>query len=137
MNCLRPGMSRLTLTIVLALPQLSSAGGIFELRPLTVAQDDHIFASEFERYTLTINTSIDSWCSVTVGTDPPAEPPISKDFVDGSVVALHGAANLPNHWAYWTGTDAGGTDVNQDAQVTMSANRYVFACCPLNPTCTN
>lgn len=99
--------------------------------PLEVVADDHIFASRFESFALTIDNYL-AWCNVTVGNDAPTSADISKAFPDGTVVPLHAEPADPFVWGFWTGTDTGGIDANQDAEVTMSTDRNVFVCCPLS-----
>src|SRR5262249_33079901 len=82
-------------------------------------------------YTLTIQ-DFDSWCAISENGSPYLA---SKKFPAGTVVQLHGEPNLYYVWGYWTGTDAAGSgkDTSQNAEVTMSSDRHVLACCPFPP----
>jgi len=121
------------LLLTLAPPVLAEA--TYEVSGTT--QVDEIFASKFERYTLTISNYL-GWCSVSINSGAPSSGlTISDSFADGTVVPVHGApAENIYIWGYWTGTDAdqGSHDTNADTLVTMGADRGVGACCPFAAT---
>jgi len=80
-----------------------------------------------------------NWCVITVNGakfTPPNNPPDTV-YAPNAVVQLHADPVQGFVWGFWTGTDAGGNDNNQDATATMSANKTVTVCCPIpgNTTC--
>lgn len=98
------------------------------------ATADGIFASGCETQVRLTITNYLAWCSVTANRGSPnTSPSFYIDVDQGRIVPLHGdTANATYFiWGYWNGTDAGGADTNQDPTVTMTADKGVFACCPL------
>jgi hypothetical protein len=85
-----------------------------------------------------------AWCTITVnGTKGAAgATPPDTVYAKDTVVTLHADPDTPFVWGFWLGTD-GQTDAgqphdtNQDATVTMSADKTVEVCCPISgqPTC--
>ena len=124
--------------LIAALASTAGAGDLASPNPEPtllndVAETEKIFANGFESFTLAID-NFASWCSVSVdGGVASSASSISNSFPEGKVVSLHaGPISDIFVWGYWTGTDAdfGANDTNQTTEVTMSADRYVFACCP-------
>jgi hypothetical protein len=75
-----------------------------------------------------------NWCDITVDGvkfSPPNNPP-DKVYAPSSVVQLHADPVQGFVWGFWNGTDAGGTDKNQDATATMTADKTVSVCCPIS-----
>ena len=119
--------------------RLSALGSLFAFAPMHAqvvvagTEPDAIFADGFELPTLTVN-NVDAWCTVTInGGVPSSAAQTVTSFARGAVVTLHGdPINSTFVWGYWNGTDAGGTDHNANAAVTMNGDKTVLACCPFS-----
>jgi hypothetical protein len=99
---------------------------------VTLAPGDEIFPGGFEQmFTLAIDDIL-AWCDVSVNDGAPTSAPPASLFEQGRVIPLHGdTANATYFvWGFWTGTDGGATDTNQDTTVTMSADKSITVCCP-------
>jgi len=98
--------------------------------------NDEIFAGGFETiFTLSISNYLD-WCTISVDGATSATTIPDTSYREGTVVTLAGApASATFVWGYWTGTDGDTTpshDTSMTTSVTMSSDRSVLACCPIN-----
>ena len=108
--------------------------GVAFASELGAADNDKVFRSRFEQYTLSITNYL-AGCAVAIDVGRGGElgilnpePSTTLSFPEGWSIWLQGLPMDGFVWGYWSGTDYVG--YSSDASVTMSSDRDVRVCCP-------